>query len=114
MDRRTARTLRKAPTDAELKIWQSLRKRQLKGYKFRRQHPIERYIVDFICIEQDLIIEIDGGQHETQQAAYDAERTHILELKGFRVLRFWNNDVMKNLDAVLETILSALEYKPPS
>ena len=84
-------------------LWKQLRNRQL-GHKFRRQFPVEPYIVDFICLELKLIIELDGGQHSTQ-VRYDEQRSLFLQQRGFKVIRFWNNDVCKNLSGVLETIL---------
>ena len=80
--------------------------------KFRRQHPIGNFIVDFFCLERKLIIEIDGGQH-SWQAEYDSLRSDYLESKGYRMLRFWNNQVLKEIDAVLEVILSRLENNTP-
>ena len=103
--------LRTNATEAEQRIWYFLRNRQFERFKFRRQHPIGVYIVDFVCLEQKLVIELDGGQH-TGQAKYDERRTKALLDKGFRVLRFWNNDVLNNTDAVLETILAALNAGP--
>jgi very-short-patch-repair endonuclease len=103
-----ARQLRKNITDSELKLWQILRNSQL-FYKFRRQYPIGNYIVDFICLEKMLIIEIDGGAHnEERQFQYDTKRTEYLESRGFTVIRFWNNDVTDNLDGVFEVIQSRL------
>ncbi len=104
-----ARELRKNSTQQEQKLWKLLRKRQLKAYKFRRQYPIGEYIVDFICREKQLIIEIDGGQHNTEtNIAYDNKRTKFLESKGYKVIRFWNNDVDNNIEGVYITILNAL------
>ncbi len=77
------------------------------GYKFRRQQPIGHYIVDFICLEQRLVIELDGGQH-SQQVNYDSERTGFLASQGFRVLRFWNNQVLEDVEAVKAVILESL------
>lgn len=83
------------------------------GYGFRRQHPIGSYIADFACTKQKLIVELDGGQHnEHTAAAYDNIRTTALEKLGYRVLRFWNNDVLENIEGVCETILHALKNKP--
>ena len=87
-----ARILRKNSTDAERKLWQHLRRYQINGYKFRRQHPIGPYVVDFVCFEKRLIIEVDGGQH-AQQVEDDNARTEWLQSQGFQVLRFWNNQV---------------------
>jgi predicted helicase/very-short-patch-repair endonuclease len=103
------RGLRRNATDAEHVLWQLLRNRQLMGYKFRRQHPLAGYILDFYCHEAGLAVELDGGQHaEPGQAAYDAQRTRVLEAEGVRVLRFWNNDVLRNTEAVLQAIWDAL------
>lgn len=102
-----ARELRNNPTEAERARWKHLRLRQLEGQKFRRQQPLGRYIVDFVCLETRLIIELDGGQHAGQGAS-DAERTAWLEAHGFRVLRFWNHEVLRNIDAVKEVIRGAL------
>lgn len=85
-------------TDAEKKMWYSLRDRRFEDLKFRRQHPIPPYIADFICEDLNLIIELDGGQH-TEEA--DLERTKFLESQGYKVIRFWNNDVLTNTDGVL-------------
>ncbi len=103
-----ARNLRKNQTDAEKIIWYQLRNRNLCGYKFRRQHPIGNYIVDFVCIDKKLIIELDGGQHQLQKEA-DLERTKTLNQMGFKVLRFWNNSVLENPDAVLGQVLGLLQ-----
>lgn len=105
--RHRARQLRRNMTDAERVLWSRLRKRQLEGYRFRRQYPLGRYIVDFICLQQRLVIEIDGGQHNDQQT-YDDMRTTWLEAQGYRVLRFWNNDVLDYTEAVVEIIAAAL------
>ena len=99
-----ARVLRNAATDAEQRPWRHLRGRRLQGLKFRRQYPIAGYIADFACIEAKLVIEVDGGQH-AEQAAHDAERTRKLQINGYRVLRFWDNDVLLRTDAVLDEIL---------
>ena len=102
-----ARELKKNPTEAEKKLWNHLRLRQLGGYKFRRQHPLGPYIVDFICLEKRLIIEVDGGQH-CERVDYDKERTAWLKAQGFRVLRFWNNEVLNEIDVVKEVIAEVL------
>ena len=102
-----ARTLRRNMTDAELALWHRLRKRQLNDCLFRRQYPIGRYIVDFICLEQRVVIEVDGGQH-LEQKDYDEKRTDWLAKQGYLVLRFWNNEVLCELDAVVTTIFHAL------
>jgi len=98
--------LRRNTTPAEQKLWSALRNDQL-GVNFRRQHAIGPYIVDFVCLKQKLIIELDGGHH-LEQEAYDHERTAFLQSKGYRVLRFWNNDVINDLNGVISTILTAL------
>ena len=104
------RALRRNMTDAERKLWQYLRRNQL-GVKFRRQHPFENYILDFVCLPLGLVIEVDGGQH-MEQAEHDAKRTALLEGAGFRVLRFWNNQVLNELDAVVEMIRVTIEPHP--
>ena len=104
-----ARRLRRAQTDAERTLWNHLSGRQLVGAKFRRQQPIGRYIVDFVSQEDKLIIELDGGHHnEPAVQSLDGERSRWLESKGYRVLRFWNNDVGQNLDGVVYRIREAL------
>ena len=104
-----AKQLRKNTTDAERLLWRELRSRQLGGHKFRRQQPLGRFIVDFVCLEKRLVIEVDGGHHaEQQQAAHDAQRTVWLRTEGFRVLRFWDHEVLKDLDAVKEAVSNAL------
>jgi very-short-patch-repair endonuclease len=109
--RTRARDLRNNPTDAERLLWSQLRLWQLGGYKFRRQQPLGRYIVDFVCLEKRVVIEVDGGQH-AQQAADDEERDAWLRHEGFLVLRFWNHEVLKNCNAVKEVILGALLNTP--
>jgi len=111
---RLAQKLRKTMTEAERKLWQSLRLRQMHGHKFRRQHPIGNYIVDFVCLEAKLIIELDGGQHNLEQnIAADAVRTTFLERHGFQVLRIWNNEIFSNLNGVLEVVeLELNKYIP--
>jgi very-short-patch-repair endonuclease len=103
-----AQTLRKKSTDAERLLWKHLRMRQLGAYKFRRQQPIGNYIVDFICLEKKLIIELDGGQH-TEQVKYDEKRSAWLRGRGYRVLRYWNHDVLKSTDIVMANILEEIE-----
>ncbi|TCO38891.1 endonuclease domain-containing protein [Dokdonella fugitiva] len=102
-----ARALRVAQTDAERALWRRLRNRALLDWKFRRQHEIGPYIVDFVCTDAGLIVELDGGQH-LEQVEEDAARTRWLQRSGYCVLRFWNDDVLKNIDVVLEQILKAL------
>ena len=101
-----ARRLRKVPTDAEIRLWYYLRRKQLEGFRFRRQHPMGRYVVDFFCAEANLIVEVDGGQHA--ESEHDAVRTEWLQECGCRVIRFWNNDVLTNTEGVLLAILEAL------
>ena len=105
-----ARQLRRNQTDAERLLWSKLRNRQLEGRKARRQYVIGPYIVDFVFLEDRLIVELDGGQH-AEQVEGDAQRTAWLEMKGFRVLRFWNHEVLGNLEGVLEVIRRALPEK---
>jgi very-short-patch-repair endonuclease len=102
-----ARRLRRTMTDAERRLWPRLRNHALDGWQFRRQAPIGRYVVDFICNERALIVEVDGGQHALDEAR-DAERTRWLESQGFRVIRFWNNEVLANTDGVVAEILRVL------
>jgi len=102
-----ARQLRKNPTDAERRLWARLRYRQVDGFRFRRQVPIGPFIADFACLERRLLIEVDGGQHAVDPAS-DAERTRWLESRGYRVLRFWNHDVLRNTEGVLVAIGLAL------
>ncbi|NUO75346.1 MAG: endonuclease domain-containing protein [Lysobacter sp.] len=100
-----ARGLRAAMTDAERELWRRLRAGQLAGWKFRRQHAIPPYIVDFVCLPAKLVIELDGSQHSPQT---DAARTRFLEARGFTILRFWDNDALLSTDAVVEAIFNAL------
>ena len=102
-----ARDLRRNHTEAERKLWSRLRCRQVIGAKFRRQHVIGRYIADFCCPERRLVVELDGGQHMGQVDS-DLQRTLFLRHRGYRVLRFWNNDVLVNTDVVLQQIAKAL------
>ena len=99
--------LRKEPTPAEYKLWSRLRNDQL-GVTFRRQHAIGKYIPDFCSPKAGLIIELDGSQH-LEQEEYDQERTNYLASQGYKVIRFWNNDVMNNIDGVILAIMQALE-----
>jgi very-short-patch-repair endonuclease len=103
---RHASRLRREATDAERLLWGALRSRRLIGYKFRFQATIEPFVVDFLCVEARLIVEIDGSQHN---AEVDAGRTHFLQSRGYRILRFWNNEVVENLDGVLEVVMAALD-----
>lgn len=109
---RTARRLRRDQTDAERALWFRLRDRRLCGLKFRRQVPIDRYVVDFCCETTRLIIELDGGQHVTR-GAEDARRTAALEACGYLALRFWNNEVLRNIDGVLQAIDETSNPVPP-
>jgi len=105
-----ARSLRRALTPAEFALWSHIRGRQLGGCKFVRQQPIGRYYVDFVCRDRQLIVELDGGQHADRPE--DGQRDSELCALGYRVIRFWNNDVIDNLDGVLETLESELEKWP--
>jgi very-short-patch-repair endonuclease len=105
-----ARVLRRNQTDAEKNLWSRLRNSRLDGAKFRRQQPIGNYIVDFISFEKKLIVEVDGGQHnDSPKRADDIQRTIYLESRGYRVIRFWNSDVLENIDGVLSRIEESLE-----
>jgi len=113
MPNQRARDLRNNMTDAERAIWRLLRQRQIDGHRFRRQVTIGPYIADFVCLEAKLVIEIDGGQHAEQQS-YDATRDALFRDQGFRVLRFWNNDVLKNPEGVISVIATALSQASKS
>ena len=102
-----ARDLRNNATEAERLLWRHLRRRQLDGFKFRRQRPIDPYVCDFVCLEASVVVELDGSQH-IAQAAYDANRDAFLRSQGFRILRFWNADVLSQTDSVIDTIYEAL------
>ena len=106
---RFARQLRRNSTDAERTLWRLLRDRQLASHKFRRQSPIGPYIVDFVCFDQKIIVEVDGGQHQ-DRLHQDQSRSEWLESQGFTALRFWNNEVMGNQDGVAHLIFTALEH----
>jgi very-short-patch-repair endonuclease len=107
-----ARNFRRTQTSAEAKLWRVLRNRALNGWKFRRRHAIDRFIVDFACIEARLIVEVDGATHSTDaEIARDAARTEMLELCGFALLRIPNADIHEHLEGVRETILAALERR---
>jgi very-short-patch-repair endonuclease len=107
MDSRNARILRTNLTDAEKRLWQKLKRRQIGTMKFRRQQPIGQFIVDFVCLERRLIVEVDGGQH-AERRNHDAKRTSWLESRGYRVLRFWNNEVLASTEAVVQKIFDAV------
>jgi very-short-patch-repair endonuclease len=98
-------------TDAEQQLWRSLRRGQLSSFRFRRQHPFGDCIIDFVCLEAMLAVEIDGGQHG-ERTTEDAKRTEMLERAGFRVLRFWNNEVLQETEAVLAVIWKELKATP--
>ena len=105
-----ARQLRKSMTDAEQLLWAKLRRRRLHGWKFRRQQPLGNYIVDFVCLEKKLVVEVDGGQHIENQE-YDTRRTNWLQSQGFQVLRFFNHQVLVETESVIQAI--ANELPPP-
>ncbi|GBD98564.1 hypothetical protein BMS3Abin07_00584 [bacterium BMS3Abin07] len=107
----TAKALRKMQTDAERLLWKHLRAKQVEGLKFRRQQPIGNYVVDFICLEKSLVIEVDGGQHAGNKK--DEERDAWLKSEGFKVLRFWNNEVLNNMEGVSEMIRGNCLRHPP-
>ena len=106
-----ARQLRRDSTDAEKRLWRGLRSK-LPQYKWRRQMPVGPYFVDLACFAEKLIIELDGGQHAEAAAGYDAVRTRSLEAQGYRVLRFWNHDVLSNTEGVLGRIVEVLSTSP--
>ena len=107
MTSQRARALRRRMTDAERLLWRHLRNRELGGWKFRRQYPVGSFIVDFICVEKNVVIEVDGGQH-AENAEQDLQRSAYLKKMGYRVLRFWNNEVLQETEAVLEAIFAIL------
>ena len=109
MANKRARQLRTTMTDAERRLWACLRNRRFVGYKFRRQHPLGPFIADFACIEHRLVIEADGGQHA--ESATDQRRSRWLERRGWRVLRFWNTDILANTEGVQEMILAVLNKR---
>jgi very-short-patch-repair endonuclease len=106
-----ARSMRADSTKAENVLWQALRNKQLGGLKFKRQVPLEGYIIDFVCFEARLIVEVDGGQHSESQS--DAARDRHFEAAGFRVLRCWNDEVLKNIDGVCLAILREAQGRLP-
>ena len=103
--RDNAKRLRREMTDAERRLWKHLRAGRLEGFKFRRQHPVPPYVLDFCCVEVGLAIELDGSQHSE---ARDASRSRYLESQGWRIVRFWDNDVLNKADAVVEAIWNIL------
>ena len=107
---KSAKILRQNSTDAERKLWSALRDRQLLGFKFVRQQPIGPYIADFACREADLIVELDGGQHA--QSTKDEQRTEALAHHGYQVVRFWNHDVLTNVEGALQLIAEHLNKAP--
>ena len=107
-----AQNLRREMTDTERILWAQLRGGRIEGYKFRRQQPIGPYIVDFVCQGARLVVEVDGSQHADSE--HDARRDAFLDAKGYRVLRFWNNDVSSNMSGVIDTISLALDPSPTS
>ncbi|MBL0029288.1 MAG: endonuclease domain-containing protein [Rhodanobacteraceae bacterium] len=113
-DHQYERQLRSGQTEAETRLWHRLRSGRLSGWKFRRQHRIGPYIVDFVCLAHALVVELDGSQH-LEAADYDTARTLYLESAGYRVLRFWNDDALARMDVVLEAIAhTSLTPRPPS
>jgi very-short-patch-repair endonuclease len=106
-----AKILRKRSTEAEKMLWNSLRAKQPHGHKFRRQEPVGRFIVDFVCYEKKLVIEVDGGQHAAQKQG-DEERDNWLASQGFNVLRFWDNEILGNIEGVMEVISKTLSPSP--
>ncbi len=106
VNRVRARAMRRDPTRAENLLWQALRDRRLEGYKFRRQVPLERYILDFVCFDAMLIVEVDGAQHA--ESTRDIIRDAVFRARGFRILRVWNDDVIDHMDGTLRLILTAL------
>ena len=107
MTKTRARALRKRLTEAERLLWRHLRNRELGGWKFRRQYPVGPYIVDFICVEKNVVIEVDGGQH-AENEELDSQRSAYLNKMGYKVFRFWNNEVLQETEAVLRAIFTVL------
>jgi len=107
MANQNARQLRRDCTDAERRLWGMLRGRRLAGYRFRRQHPVGRFILDFACTKYRVAVEADGGQHA--ESTLDDLRAKILQQKGWRILRFWNNEILADTEGVIETILRVLK-----
>ena len=102
-----AKRMRREPTEAEKLFWWEIRDRRLEGYKFKRQYLVAGYIADFVCLERKLIIELDGGQH-SETTEYDAKRSVVLREHGFRVMRIWNAEIFKNMEGVIDALLSEL------
>ena len=105
-----ARKLRKESTPAEIKLWAYLREGKLNGVSFRRQHALNNFIVDFVSIKKKLVIELDGSKH-LEQEQYDRERSKYLQSQGYKVIRFWNNQVMNDIDGVLRAIVFAMDVE---
>ncbi|HEV8003134.1 MAG TPA: endonuclease domain-containing protein [Planctomycetaceae bacterium] len=113
VNRDRARQLRRFPTEAEAFLWRHLRGRAFHGLKFRRQLKLGQYIVDFVCLEKRLIIEVDGGQHnEETQRQYDEVRDRWLRMQGFRILRYWNNEVFDEWEAIAEAVWKVAKEDP--
>ena len=109
----SARSLRKNETLAEKRLWEQLRNRTLEGFKFSRQVPVGPFIVDFVCREQQLVVEVDGATHSTdEELAYDNRRSEFLKSHGYAVIRFQNDEILNGLDEVLTLILQALRHRP--
>ncbi len=109
-----AKTLRKGATDTEKLLWKHLRAKQFKGIKFRRQQPLGKYIVDFVCYESKMIIEVDGGQHtQPSEMMKDNERDRWFKAQGYKVIRFWDNEVLMNIRGVLDIIGAYFQEHPP-
>ncbi len=112
MNKNLALNLRKSMTDAERVLWYNLRDRRLGGWKFRRQHAVGPFIVDFVCLEKKLVIEVDGGQH-AEMIVQDDNRTEYLSKSGYKIVRFWNNQVLQETEAVLQVILNEVSEEAP-
>jgi very-short-patch-repair endonuclease len=110
MNTKHARELRNNPTDAERRLWRELKRRQITRVRFRRQQPIGSFIVDFVCFERRVIVEVDGGQH-ADRLHEDAQRARWLEAQGYRVLRFWNSDVLGNTEAVAQAVFDEVQKR---
>ena len=108
-----AKRLRNDATPAERHLWRHLRRRQVGGWKFSRQMPVGPFVCDFLCREAALVVEVDGGQHAESEIR-DETRTQYLENEGYRVIRFWNNEVLENIDGVLQVIAEVLQDPPPA
>lgn len=109
-----ARDLRANMTDAERKLWEALRRKNINGLRFRKQYPLGPYFADFVCLPARLVVEVDGGQHgDDEQMEHDLRRTAWLKSENFSVLRFWNLDVLKNIDGVVDAIEAAVRGTPP-